>query len=351
MSSTESCESKFDELLNDNFPMPEDLEPTVFDISGYPHYENVISNWYAFFLDANKPHGLGSLFYTSLRELVSQEGSFTNTTKIEREYQTNKNKRIDLLIHDGIEEGSFARPIIIECKINAELYNDLDDYYDSIKTTSNEDKKGIILSLHGAEEVVHKGFVIKTHQQLMDIINKNLSEYIDGVNIKYFSLFQDFMTNIKRLTRGDIMNDSSRYYFKNASKIDELLDVRADANLTVINQIYHTQKIKGLKWGRSSAGNGSFNFSVDTNSASYFIGLKGLRFTMEVWMTNDITDDVRASINGFLNSCKSGNIIENSKKKVISYRGYDVVNEDEYDETIINAVNKIEEFLTHNVTK
>lgn len=344
---------EYDELLNENFPEQEKIEPTIFDISGYPHYENVISNWYAFFLDEKNPHGLDSLFYTSLHQLVGQDRSFRNTTVIEREYLTNEGNRIDLLVHDGNDKGYFTKPIIIECKIYADLYNKLNDYYDSIKVSSDNDKKGLILSLHANEKPDHKQFCVRSHQQYMDMINKNLPEYIENVNIKYFTLLQDLMRNIKKLTRGSVMNESSKYYFSHAEKIDELLGIRSEANSIVIDKIYAFAARNGMKWGRSSAKDGSFNFMVNKSGAWYYIGLKGLKFTIEVWVPDEVSEETKTSIDDFLNSKKSGNKREFNKKKVLTYREYDIEEEnvEKYDESIIDAVNKIEEFLGNNAPK
>ncbi len=41
---------------------------TFFDVSGFPHYENVISNILAFFFDVNEEHGLKDLWLKSLFE-------------------------------------------------------------------------------------------------------------------------------------------------------------------------------------------------------------------------------------------------------------------------------------------
>jgi hypothetical protein len=42
------------------------VEPTILEIAGYPHYENVASNILAFFLDPKKGHGLGRIVLESL---------------------------------------------------------------------------------------------------------------------------------------------------------------------------------------------------------------------------------------------------------------------------------------------
>ena len=41
---------------------------TFFDVTGFPHYENVISNILAFFFDTNEEHGFKDLWLKSLFE-------------------------------------------------------------------------------------------------------------------------------------------------------------------------------------------------------------------------------------------------------------------------------------------
>ena len=48
---------------------------TFMEIAGYPHYENVCSNFLAFFFDPEGPHGLGSLFLDALFDSLSIAGS------------------------------------------------------------------------------------------------------------------------------------------------------------------------------------------------------------------------------------------------------------------------------------
>jgi hypothetical protein len=45
----------------------------IFDITGYPHYENVCSNILKFFIDPNAGHGLGSLILKAILEFARIE--------------------------------------------------------------------------------------------------------------------------------------------------------------------------------------------------------------------------------------------------------------------------------------
>lgn len=100
---------------------------SIFEVCGYPHYENVCSNVLAFYLHPDKEHGLGCLLLSSLLKLAGQViESKIRTIKVEREHPTISGGRLDLLVL------SDAHAIRIENKIFHHLHNDLIDYKNTI---------------------------------------------------------------------------------------------------------------------------------------------------------------------------------------------------------------------------
>jgi hypothetical protein len=98
---------------------------TFMEIGGYPHYENVCSNFLAFFFDPEGPHGLSSLFLDALvgaAGVEGAEGRLGGNVSVEREVYTDAGNRIDLLIK------SESRAMLIENKIFAAVANPFDDY-------------------------------------------------------------------------------------------------------------------------------------------------------------------------------------------------------------------------------
>jgi hypothetical protein len=84
------------------------------EIVGYPHYENVCSNFLAFFFDPEGPHGLGSLFLDTLVGAIGIEGveeGLGGNVSVEREVFTGAGNRIDILIK------SDSHAVLIENKI------------------------------------------------------------------------------------------------------------------------------------------------------------------------------------------------------------------------------------------
>src|SRR5215213_7278939 len=122
------------EIFNDlhlSIPISPARQRTFFDISGFPLYENVISNWYSYFLKQEEDHGLGNLFIRTLLKLTGFNQEL-NEFIVEREVMTHKGNRVDLvIIGKGADDGKY---VIIENKINHWVNNDLEDYWDSFVT-------------------------------------------------------------------------------------------------------------------------------------------------------------------------------------------------------------------------
>jgi len=107
---------------------------TFLGIAKQPHYENVMSNIYAFYFKVEEVHGMHDLFITSLLEIINESklGSIKKVNEIsdfevETEVSTKKGGRIDLLL------SSQNHAIIIENKVLHNLKNDLEDYLTSDK--------------------------------------------------------------------------------------------------------------------------------------------------------------------------------------------------------------------------
>jgi hypothetical protein len=125
-------------LLDEFAKLPERIErpQTFMEIGGYPHYENVCSNFLAFFFDPEEPHKLGSLFLDALLDAVSvsEEGEgFGGNVSVEREAGTTNGNRMDVLIK------SDTHVVLIENKIFAATVNPFDDYSAYLDLLKDED--------------------------------------------------------------------------------------------------------------------------------------------------------------------------------------------------------------------
>ncbi|RCS28094.1 hypothetical protein DUT90_01950 [Polaribacter sp. WD7] len=220
---------KFQELqnfLNQNeIPKIKGKPKTFLGIAKQPHYENVISNIYAFFFNVNEEHHFKDLFIKSLLELLKtsrlgkEKSTLINTFfnfEITTEYTTNKGGRIDLLL------SSPENSIIIENKVYHHLNNNLDDYWESVSSTN---KIGVILSLQHISRSNYSAFeyasnfICITHKKLMQQIQKNMGLYLLDANEKYTIFLKDFIQNITNLSTKMMNKKEIDFYFKNQQKI------------------------------------------------------------------------------------------------------------------------------------
>ena len=229
------------QLLEKEIVQVKEKDITLFDIAGFPHYENVSSNIYAYFLDPNQNHGLGTLFLDSLQELAGTSFDLMAPV-IKREHLTKKGGRIDIAIlsryqpdHNEVEENAENQTkiedeilppgsdnneaILIENKLYHHLANDLEDYWNSFYEFNC--KQGIVLTLK-EETVKHLGFINLTHEQLIEKVLSKLGSSILSVPEPTLYLLKEFCRNMKNFTMTHEANEYFTYYQDNFSKIKQL---------------------------------------------------------------------------------------------------------------------------------
>lgn len=215
-------------------PVIEPKPLTFLEIAKQPHYENVLSNIYAFFFDVEQEHGFQDLFIRSLLELIQESKlgkekealqSLSDFT-IETEYSTKKVGRIDLLLHNK------QQAIIIENKVYHHIdHNDLDDYWNSVKVAADPDKNkiGVILSLYPvpAYKYQHrkkaKHYINIRHQDLMLRVLQNSGAYLLQATDKYVVYLKDLAQNIQNMSTPDMKPEELQFYKEHQ---DQLLQAK-----------------------------------------------------------------------------------------------------------------------------
>lgn len=189
----------FQALINDFQKLnlsPKVDELSIFEICGYPHYENVISNVLAFFLDSTRDHGLSDLFIQSLLEAAKINTSEMDLQYcVERERSTQNGGYIDLLLSNE------SSCVIIENKIFAPLYNNLEEYFSFGQTMSNR-VIGVVLSLYPVE-TKNDHFVCVTYSQFFEKMRQRFGEYLHNQKLNYLSMMFDLIKSIERLMSGE----------------------------------------------------------------------------------------------------------------------------------------------------
>lgn len=71
---TDNNFNQLQRFLNENdIPIIKSKPKTFLGIAKQPHYEDVLTNWYAFYFDDSEEHGLKGLFIESLMELLLEQ--------------------------------------------------------------------------------------------------------------------------------------------------------------------------------------------------------------------------------------------------------------------------------------
>lgn len=199
---------------------------TFLEIARQPHYEIVISNIYAFYLDPTEEHGLGDLFINSLVTCLNAKREndwiedFTDF-EIHTEYSTKKG-RIDILLL------SSDSAIIIENKIYHHLNNNLQEYSDYVrKEIGNKDAVyGLVLGLKEFNPK-EENFVSLTHKELLSKVFQHLGEYVLDASEKYVTFLKDFYQNIINLSEKKMNEQNLAFYLKNKKEISDLVQLKA----------------------------------------------------------------------------------------------------------------------------
>ncbi|MBL0911459.1 MAG: PD-(D/E)XK nuclease family protein [Bacteroidia bacterium] len=249
----EEIQQQITELFDYN-PLPRtEYAPDLFSLSGFPHYEDVLSNWYAFFFRTEEKHGFGRLFVQALLDVIRSKtsdipGSFMDhRVQCKREVQTKKGNYIDLVLYDEENDvNSFNQSILIENKVYHILHNDLIDYYDSIKTKAGEHKQGVLMTLWPLGDLP-PGYVNITHREFIGKVLSLLPQYWGGSGEKYLIYLKDIEQNIQRLTSEMQMNTNIRFYIENTSKFHAMQEVAREACEFIYGQIEATAYLLKLE--------------------------------------------------------------------------------------------------------
>ncbi|CAA9457341.1 MAG: hypothetical protein AVDCRST_MAG14-1816 [uncultured Rubrobacteraceae bacterium] len=200
---------------------------TFMEIAGYPHYENVCSNFLRFFFDPEGPHGLGSLFLDALLNSVNIAGGvegFGGNVSVEREVVTEAGNRIDLLIK------SDSHALLIENKIFAAIANPFEDYavyLDSLKNESGvgyDKKTKILLTLYPSREGAEWDFVNLIYADFASAVRSKLGHHVSKADTRYLTLMLDFLNTLESLEEGTRMNQEFvKLLGKREGEVEEFL--------------------------------------------------------------------------------------------------------------------------------
>lgn len=218
--SIKKCQEWLDKLKLDDIPKHKERKKTIMDIAGIEHLETKWSLIYAYFFNPKESHGLGTLFYDSLSEILLhknpnkkiQMNDFYVKTEVPAREKDGSTKFIDILLGDG----EYA--IIIENKVNASLDNPLQTYWNSIKIDDSK-KCGIVLSLYDLNaSKYNSNYINITHEELIKQVENNLYKHYLSADSKALIFLQDFIQNIYN-QKNTMDKDLLEFYYKGTNHI------------------------------------------------------------------------------------------------------------------------------------
>ena len=199
---------------------------TFMSVSGYPHYENVVSNILAFFF-SDGSHGFGNLWASSLLKCAGideREADAFVVDDAEREVGTGRSNRIDLVISgDGFR-------VAIENKIFADLYNDLGDYRQAVEQKLDDEAQGIFIvlslkDLSGNTKLLENGFVNVTYRQLFTMVRSCIGEYMDQADNTWLAYMKDFMYELEGFEEDRSMDyEATKFIYRDYEESKALFD-------------------------------------------------------------------------------------------------------------------------------
>lgn len=240
-------DSKLHELLKLQLPKPEKAVRTLFDVSGFPRWETVTSNWYAYFLSTEEDHTFNDLFVQALVEVIQQKDhdlfwpsrlAFSQT-----EVTTNKGNSIDIVVKDSKEPLSSSQAIVIELKIDAGVYNDLTDYLDSIEAPN---KVGVLLTLQPqTTPPSDERFLNITHAEWHAAILRRLGNSLLRADSRSIFLLQEFLNNLNNMSSPSTNPEALQILIDYGPQIHKLAELKLEVEQEIASAIIQSAATKG----------------------------------------------------------------------------------------------------------
>lgn len=280
---------------------------TFLEIAKCPHLENVWSNILAFYLNPNNEHNLFDLILNSVFETADKKIAINNfkNIRIRTEYPTELGNRIDIVV--------FADTFIlgIENKVGATLFNDLNDYSNTIENLAKPQNLAaykILLSKN--RNTVSHGFVNIIYSDLIKNIKKNIGNFTAYSDTKYVIFLFDFLKNIENNINSQSMIDNLEvinFFHNNIEKVNRLLGFHKKINsdlvqkLNAINSAVNQDEIKTIiaKLNKQTqfGGPGRFTwqgaqlikYNVVVNDISMFfqVAISDYKLVSYYWFSNE----------------------------------------------------------------
>lgn len=284
---------------------------TFLEIAKCPHIENVWSNILAFYFDPNNEHNLHDLLLKSLFEAAEIEVPPFNNVKVDREHKTEKNNRIDIvIISDDFALG-------IENKVGADLYNDLNDYSNTIDQKQKEFKYKIVLSKYKSTPAY--GFKSVLYSKFIKNIKSNIGYFTDYSDTKHLIFLLDFLKNIENNINSNIMSDNPavvEFFFNNRANVRRFFDYYNKFNQSFDDRFANIHNLINIGKNDSIEDCGLFLDDDKTPVFKYKITIQHVVVFYQVTIASDVNGRFGFHSHYWIDGHKFPDILEMLKKNV-----------------------------------
>lgn len=195
-------------------PEPSHRSPSFLDIVHRSRDENMLSNVLAYYMRSSNPHGFGSLLANAFLQIVAPQMPQTDHAEVYREYATSHG-RLDLVIRTD------AATIGIEHKIDAPLYNDLEDYRRTLIADFDEPVYCVVLSVHG-RQTDNPHWLSVTYNRFWQQVRAQLGLFLNSRNLLHLPQLVSLIEHTEHLNMGTELNEKERFLLNHYAQFSQL---------------------------------------------------------------------------------------------------------------------------------
>lgn len=302
--------SKFQRLLSE-FNALEPItvaEPTIFSIGSKGYYENPTTDILAFFLDDKASHGLGSLVLEALVNTLPDSVNNLDCTLAlppEREVQTKKGKRIDLLLD------SDQWVMVIENKIYHDKNNPFAEYENFVLKQNSErfqEKKALFIVLSPDGSVPKKWTRwngVSYHTFICSLKDKLANYFIEQPMNKWLILLREFLLHLENvMSQPQLSLDTLHFVLDNLQQIKQVQETKlntiqlyqqslqqelqTDLGVELYSKVVHWHGYPAIRFAYK-------DWPTDSDVVLFLDGREGKSFCINYYCS-DITNDEERNI-------------------------------------------------------
>ncbi len=195
-------------------PEPSLRPPSFLDIVHRGRDENMLSNILAYFAQSTNPHGFGCLLANAFLHLVAPQKNQTTQADVLREYATGHG-RLDLVIRTD------DATIGIEHKIDAGLYNDLEDYRNTLLADFGEPVYCMVLSVKDMQ-TGNPHWISVTYNQLWQQVRSQLGLCLNSHNLRHLPQLMSVIEHTEQLNMNTDLNEKERFLLENYAQFRQM---------------------------------------------------------------------------------------------------------------------------------